>query len=229
MEFNKENLLIVEDHKDTLNSMYDFFKFIFNKVYLAEDGLEALEIYNNNSIDVIVSDINLPKLNGLDLIKEIRKDNLSIPIIIVSAQFNTDVLFKASNSNIQAYLRKPIMIDEIKKALKTITDYRNLNIENKKQNLTKINNSIYFNKHNHYILVDNIKIELTKKECELLSLLLMNKNQIVYYQKIEQELWLNHGNSMSEYSLRTLIKKIRKKLKYEVLENIPKVGYKINC
>ena len=72
MNFSKQNVLIVEDDIETLEIMTEVFEAIFSKVYQAKDGYEAIENFQKNKIDVILCDINIPKLNGLDVVNNIR-------------------------------------------------------------------------------------------------------------------------------------------------------------
>lgn len=113
MDFSKQNILIIEDDLETLELMIEIFESEFSTVYSAIDGYEAIEVFNQNKIDVILCDINIPKLDGLDTINKLRKIDYSIPIIIVSAYSDSNNLLRASNSNIQGYFTKPLTLDKI--------------------------------------------------------------------------------------------------------------------
>lgn len=114
MNFSKQNILIIEDDLDTLNLMIEIFESDFNRVYFSRDGEDAIEVFKTNRIDVILCDINIPKLNGLNTIIKIRELDYIVPIIVISAYSDNDYLLKASNSNIQGYLIKPLTLDKIK-------------------------------------------------------------------------------------------------------------------
>ncbi len=227
MGFSKQSILIVEDELETLEIMKEIFEMIFSKVYLAEDGKKALELFKSHIVDLILCDINLPKMDGLSVIKNIRDDNLDIPIVIISAYSDTDTLFKASNSNIQGYIKKPMTSNDIDEMLDKVRDYQKRKDYDKKE-LIKIKSNIFFDIRNSQIIVDDNKEILTQKEFDLMSLLVNYINQIVNYKIIEQIVWLNKDQSMSSTSLRTLVKKLRKKVKYNIIENIPKQGYRLN-
>lgn len=222
MDFSKQNILIVEDNIETLEIMIELFESEFSTVLKATNGDEAFETFKNNKIDVILCDINIPKLNGLDTINKIRKIDYSIPIIVISAYSDSDNLLKASNSNIQGYITKPLTLDKIEEIMAKIFYHKNHQLINNIQ----LNSSTILDLENSQVIVNNKVKKLTYKEIEFIKLLLQKKNSVVSYMTIEQVLW-NDGKIMTSTSLRTLVKNIRKKLSCDIIENIPKVGYKL--
>jgi PAS domain S-box-containing protein len=103
-------ILYVEDDKDCRESVAAVFNNIFKKVYIASDGEEALKYYNanKNTIDIIVSDINMPNIDGIELLEIIRKDNETLPFIITSAYTESEYLLKSIELNITGYITKPL-------------------------------------------------------------------------------------------------------------------------
>lgn len=223
MNFSKQNILIIEDDIETLEIMVELFESTFSNVYTSTNGYEAIEIFEKNLIDVILCDINIPKLNGLDTISKIRELDYSIPIIIISACSDTQTLLKASNCNIQGYILKPIMFDDVQNIKNKIFHHQNYEFMNKN---IEINFSTSLNLQNNQIIIEGKIIKLTIKETEFLKLLIKKKGSIVSYEIIDQVVW-GEENVMSSTSLRTLVKNIRKKLSCEIIENIPKMGYRI--
>ena len=223
MNFSKQNILIIEDDIETLEIMVELFESTFSNVYTSTNGYEAIEIFEKNLIDVILCDINIPKLNGLDTISKIRELDYSIPIIIISACSDTQTLLKASNCNIQGYILKPIMFDDVQNIKNKIFYHQNYEFMNKN---IEINFSTSLNLQNNQIIIEGKIIKLTIKETEFLKLLIKKKGSIVSYEIIDKVVW-GEENIMSSTSLRTLVKNIRKKLSCEIIENIPKMGYRI--
>ena len=134
-------LLCVEDDAEVLAIYENLFSVMFAKVYVAKDGEEALEIYKNNAIDIILTDYKMPKLNGLDLSKRVREDNPHIPIIMVTALENIGMLREAFELNITGFLKKPITADSLSKtfaiALKLIIAQRIIDQEEQKAQLQR--------------------------------------------------------------------------------------------
>ncbi len=223
MDFSKQNILIIEDDLETLELMIEIFESEFSTVYSAIDGYEAIEVFNQNKIDVILCDINIPKLDGLDTINKLRKIDYSIPIIIVSAYSDSNNLLRASNSNIQGYFTKPLTLDKIDNILNKIFYHQNHEFINKK---LQINPSTILDLGNSQVIINNEVRKFTNKEFEFIKLLVQKKGSIVPYRTIEEIVW-NDDKMMSSTSLRTLVKNIRKKLSCDVIENISKMGYRL--
>ena len=150
MNFSKQNILIIEDNLETLELMIEIFESEFSSVYTATDGYEALEVLEKNKINVILCDINIPKLNGLETINKIRKINYSIPIIIISAYSDSENLLKAANSNIQGYFTKPLTLDKVEKIMDKIFHHQNHEISTKN---IQLNSSTLLDLQNSQVIV----------------------------------------------------------------------------
>lgn len=223
MDFSKQNILIIEDNLETLELMIETFESEFSTVYSATNGYDAIEVFKRNNINVILCDINIPKLNGLDTINQIRKINYSVAIIVISAYSDSDYLLKASNSNIQGYFIKPLTLDKVEDILNKIFFHQNHQFVNKN---IQLNATTILDLQNSQVIVAGEIRKLTTKESGFIKLLIQNQDSIVSYKTIEQVVW-NDDKIMTSTSLRTMVKNIRKKLSCDIIENIPKVGYKL--
>jgi DNA-binding response OmpR family regulator len=203
--------------------MVEIFESKFSKVFTAVDGYDAIEVFKNNKIDVVLCDINIPKLNGLETIIKIREIDYSVPIIIITAYSDTETLLKASNCNVQGYILKPIKFEDIQYILKKVYQHQNNEYHNGR---ISINSSIILDTVNSEFMFEGNSVKLTLKELEFLKLLIKKRGSAVHYSIIERVVW--NDNVMSSTSLRTLVKNIRKKISYDIVENVPKVGYKVN-
>ena len=181
MNFSKQTILIIEDDLETLEIMIEIFESEFAIVYSAINGCNAIEIFKNNKVDVILCDINIPKLNGLDTITTIRKINYSIPIIIISAYSDSETLLKASNSNIQGYFTKPLTSDKVENILDRVHHHQNNEIVIKNIQLSP---STILDLQNSKVSIDDEIREFTSKEMELIKLLIHKKGSIVSYKTI---------------------------------------------
>jgi diguanylate cyclase (GGDEF)-like protein len=144
------SVLYVEDENDVREFTSKLLSSLLKKVYVAQNGLEGLELYkeNQNDIDLIISDINMPKMNGLDMCEQIRKINNEMPLVITSAHNDTSFLRKAIQVGVNTYAMKPIdlyqLIESIIKAMEPILLKRklielNLSLESKiEQEVSKI-------------------------------------------------------------------------------------------
>ena len=136
---NKLNILYVEDDLNCREFMETAIKKIFNNVYVACDGLEAIEIYKDlksskTKLDVIVSDVDMPNLGGIDLLSQIREDNPDIPFLLATAYSSTDYLVSSISQGVSGYIVKPVVFSELLEKITIICKKRNKIELIKKQN-----------------------------------------------------------------------------------------------
>lgn len=218
--FGQKTILIAEDHPETRTSLESFLKAIFKEVITAEDGVDCLEKVEYYKPDILITDIRMPELDGLESIKKIRQSDHTLPIIIISAYNNVEYLLQASNLDIQGYLLKPLDIEDLNKILTKIFNHDNIWIELKdKLKYSYVNSSLVYK---------NEFISLGHKENEFLNILVKNKGAVVSYEVLEELIWGKDNESMSFDSIRTLVKKLRKKIPIDIIENVSKSGYKIS-
>ena len=215
-------ILYVEDNLEVQREVCEILSQFNANIYKASNGCEALEIFKNNHIDLIISDIDMPHMNGIELISSIRQIDKKVAVLMLTAYKTEDYLFECANLNIQAYLLKPISYDKLKEAFKKIIDYLDIN-----KHIIKIIDNIYYDTLNGIVLNNTNEIHLNKKEMRLMSLLLDNKNEIVTYKQIENKVWGTYDEVMTSNALRTIIKNLRKKLSNDLIQNISGIGYKL--
>jgi len=115
-------LLYIEDNDELLSLKYTIFDEIFSKVFLAKSGYDGLQIYKNEKIDLIITDINMPHMNGIQMLEKIKNINADQKVIVYSAYSEYEYLSSLNQMEIDAYLRKPL---ETKKMFETIYDVLN--------------------------------------------------------------------------------------------------------
>ena len=169
------SILYVEDENDVREFTSKLLTSLLKKVYTAKDGQEGLDIYkeNFNNIDLIISDINMPKMNGLIMCEKIKEINKDIPLVITSAQNDTNFLKKAIEVGVSTYAMKPIdlyqLIESITKAMEPILLRKqlvelNLSLETKiEQEICKIK-SILDAQNNIIILTNKENITNVNKK-----------------------------------------------------------------
>jgi len=120
-----KTLLIVDDEEKILSRMEVILEGIPDTILTASNGQEALQVYKNNEIDCIISDINMPIMNGIDLIKNIRKIDKDIPFIFYTAHGNHNLMLEVAKYGAFDFIEKPALdsVEEIvKRALAFKTD-----------------------------------------------------------------------------------------------------------
>ena len=138
-------ILIAEDNEEDLKILVSALNKYFNKVLTATNGLEALKIYKENSdIDIIISDIVMEKMNGIELLKSIRFSDLYIPFIIISGKIENDILVEAINLNVSSYILKPIDIPTLLEKIDIVCEkkYFEFRLKRKQEELNNYISSV---------------------------------------------------------------------------------------
>ncbi len=214
-------LLYVEDEAFIRQNAILFLEDTFNEIYEADNAFSALEIYEERKPDIIITDISMPKMNGLEMCERIRKKDQKTPIIITTAHTNTDYLLKAVELQLVKYLLKPIDEDELKEAIELCFE----RLQQSGSNIIRLNEDFNYDSFNHTLLKDDTVVKLTNRESLFLKLLIKNRERVCTYKEIENYVFSDHG--MSEDALKTVVKNLRKKSDSSLIQNHSKIGYKI--
>lgn len=214
-------ILLAEDEVSVRTSFKRVLELYVGKVLEANDGLEALEVFKIDKIDIIFSDVKMPKLNGIDFIKQVRKINKNIPIVITSAYSDRDYLLESIKLSLVEYLIKPIKEDDLLRVLTNCASTLMQN-HNDKINLSKKSVYDFTNKTYSY---NKKEIPLTNKEVEFIELLLSKRGNLVTKPHIESKLYM-YGEAPPS-ALKNLVFKLRKKLKDDIIKTVGQHGYMI--
>ncbi|WP_258238887.1 response regulator [Arcobacter sp. CECT 8985] len=215
-------ILYVEDDEIARVNAVEFLEDYFESIYSAKDGLEALSLYEKFHPDIIITDIQMPKINGLEFIKKVRRYDLNTQIIIISAYSTKDYLLQAVELRLIKYLIKPVKFDELLKAIEESKEF----LQKSSSNIINFCDNLTFDMFNKVVKKDNTLIKITIKEILLLELLLKNKNRYVTYQEIENYVWAD--DVMSKDALKSLVKRLKNSLNCECITNLSGYGYKID-
>jgi len=222
IEKTKYSLLYVEDEVDVREMVVEYLEVFFLDVYTASNGVEALEIYNDKKPDVIISDIEMPKMNGLKLASLIRKEDLTTPIILTTAYTSVEYLLKATELSLIKYLVKPVEEEKLEEALAICFERLD---SSSSPSVVALTQKHRYDTFNCTLTYEDTTIELSNSQIKLLNLLIKNRNRAVRYVEIENHIW--YDKVMSEAALRSLVYDIRQLIAKEVIENVSKIGYKI--
>jgi len=221
IEQPKYSLLYIEDEVSVREMAVEYLELFFVDIYTASNGEEALEIYNDKKPDVIISDIEMPKMNGLQLASLIRKKDLTTPIIMTTAYTSVEYLLEATELNLIKYLVKPIKEEKLEEALKICFE----RLESSSPSIVALTDKYLYDTFNCTLQYEGKIVELTTSQIKLLNLLIKNRKRAVSYVEIENHIW--YDRVMSKMALRSLIYDIRRLISKEIIENISKTGYKI--
>ncbi len=226
-ELGKMTLLYAEDEPATLKLHTEYFENYFKQVYTAENGKQALAIYKEKEPDVVVLDINMPLVNGLEVSREIRKKDKKTQIVLLTARIDKEAFMEAVELGLTAYLEKPITRRPMQAALAKISDAFT------KQSVGKLwffdDQFFTWDKNKQELCHGKTEIHLTKKEKQLLDLFVSSRHRNVTYQQIYEYVWFeDQDKEYSENTIKTLIKGLRDKLPPQAIKNVYAIGYHLN-
>jgi DNA-binding response OmpR family regulator len=202
-------LLFVENEPGIRKNFEEYFKLLFKDVFIAVDGLDGLDKYKKNNPDFVITDIKMPNMDGITMVKKIRENNQTTPIVIISAHTEVDLLLESIPLNLIKYIVKPLnqtKLDEVFEIFIQNKKNINFNYDKEKSEIT-LNEKIY---------------TLSLKENLFLDKMI-NQNRVISYEEIELDIW--DGHEMTQNALRLFIKNLRKKLPENFIKNIPNHGY----
>ncbi len=215
------SILYVEDDEITRENISSFLEKKCHTIFSAKNGEEGYEKFLKYSPHIVITDIEMPKLDGISMAKKIREHSKTTQIIITTAYTDHSYLLKAINLHLVKYITKPISIAKINESLKDCEGY----IDNNEKIKKEFSNSGFYDIYTKELIIENKVIKLSKNERELLELLIDNHPYAVSYEVIEQYVY---NFESSKNAIKLLIKALRKKVGQNNIDNISGFGYKIN-
>lgn len=217
-QLNNYSVLCVEDEEIIRTGMVNTLKYYFKDVYEASNGDEAYDLYSEHKPDIILCDIQMPKINGIDFITKLRQTDRNTLVIMITAYSSEEYLMQLINLNINHYILKPLNSTNLLEGI--IKAFGN-----------RLNKHLFFSK-DMYLDIKTYKlfykeeeVILRKRDIDFLLLLHENKNQIVPYSLIEDTLW--RDKVMSTSALKTFVKEFRQRIPQDILINVQQIGYQL--
>jgi len=217
------SLLLAEDEHELLEYLGEYLHLFFGKIYTATNGEEAFLIYKDKKPDIIITDINMPSLDGLSLITKIRSDDKDTKIVIMSAHSEEEKLLRAVELHLETYLIKPIDVEKLKSVL-----FSSVDEIRKVSKRVYLDSETYWDKVSDKLFKNKKEIPLKTKEIVCMKLLCQEAGEAVSPERIFYAVHKN-GNDLpfSSDSVTSLIKRLREKLPKGTLKNVYAKGYKI--
>lgn len=197
-------------------------------VFLAENGIEAYNIYQKEDISLLVLDVMMPKKDGFTLAKEIRMEDDTVPIIFLTAKSQTQDVVEGFTIGGNDYLKKPFSMEEL---IVRINNLLNRTKLQKTAEIIKIGNYLFDFPKQTLQYKEEEKTQLTHREAHLLYHLIKNKNEVLERSLILNKLWGN-DDFFNARSMDVFITKLRKKLNRDEtiqIVNVRGFGYKLIC
>jgi DNA-binding response OmpR family regulator len=222
-------VLIVEDETIVSMEIESYLESInFKVIGTASNFKDAYTLAIQHKPHIILMDIKLKgNIDGIDTASKILNE-IDTTIIYLTAYCDEQTLQRAVKTNPSAYLVKPFNKKELFASLKIASftyDKKNQECNIKKGDII-LDDEFSFDSKNQQLICCNDYLHLTKREQELLNLLVKSKNSIVYIDDMENEIWPD--KLPNENTRRALVSRLRSKLKYKFIETIPSIGYRIS-
>lgn len=208
----KPAILLIEDDPN----ITDFMEVVLDQqryqLTVASTGMEALTAFQKSSIDLILLDLGLPDIDGIDLLKILRK-RMHLPIIIISARNNEEEKVKALDLGADDYVTKPFGTNELLARIRTALRHQNVQAES----VSVIeNNGLKIDFERQLVYKDGQEIHLTKNEYRILALMFRQLGKVVTYQTLMTEVWGPYSDDSQ--TLRVNMSNIRKKIEKDTLK-----------
>lgn len=222
------DVLVIEDDQSVRVLVRAVLEKNGNTVSQAENAADGQELAFNNEYDIIILDLGLPDGDGFEICKNIRDEDITTPVLILSAEQETDVKVKCLKVGADDYLTKPFNPEELMARVEAIT--RRSTDASGEQNLHCGELEVKLLEREFY--VDGTEVDLTNNEFNLLVYLLKNKNRIISQEEIAEKVWDIHFDTQTNYInvyISYLRKKIRDHTEVDYIETVRKKGFVLRC
>ena len=216
----KINILIVEDEKEIREGVSEYLSEVGYNAISAEDGMQAIELFKNSKIDLVILDIMLPKANGFVVLNKIRQES-NVPVIMLTAMSDDYTQIMSFDEKADDYITKPFSIIVLHKRIEALLRRGVKVSENKKW----FYGDIEIDFEGYSARKNGENIDLKPKEIKLIELLLKYEGKVLTRAQILDNLW-NIEESPNDRVIDVYIKNIRKKLLLDCIVTVKGIGYK---
>ncbi|MDP3266431.1 MAG: response regulator transcription factor [Sulfuricurvum sp.] len=211
-------VLLLEDEYMLRVSITEFLEDIGFEVMGFSNGDQAFDAMYETQFDLYLLDVNVPGMNGFDLLRTLRKEGNKIPAIFLTSMVNVDNLQEGYKSGCCDYIRKPFDLTELQlRIMHALKDYYHNG-----DNLLDFGEGLVYDTEKFILSHSGNDITLSKTEKEILGVLLKHQNQIVSVSMFQDEIW---GEYVDPANIRVQINNLRKKLPIEIIQNRRGLGY----
>lgn len=216
-------ILLLEDDTLLNEILEEFLEELEYDVVSTYDGQDALEAIYENSFDLLILDVNVPSLNGFDLLKGLKENNIDIPTIFITSLHTSKDMENGFNSGADDYIKKPFHLSELELRINNIKRLRQI----ESTGIVNLSEELSYNYDTKFITVENIETHLSKTESKVFEYFIKNKNKSISIEEISLNNWL-YDEVPTATTIRTYIKNLRKILGKDRITTIKSIGYKLN-
>ena len=214
--------LYVEDDNEVRQQTAKILRLFFHQVTNCGDVQEGIDKFKAGKIDIVFTDINMPGINGLEMLERIKQIDPSVKTVIFSAYDESKFFTKAISIGVDGYILKPFTTEDLLSVLEKITQ----SIETKPGKFIYLSGDFVWDKQSLTLSKAGEIIKLTKNETSLLRLLLSSSGRIASGLEIENELF-EDCDEYDDKRVRNIVSRFHRKIGYKLIENICSQGYRI--
>lgn len=215
-------ILLLEDELMLRSSIEEYLESLNHKVIGVSQGDEALKTLENQEFDLLILDINVPKVNGLELLNELNKIDIKSPTIFISANLDIEDISKAFELGACDYLKKPFHLKELGIRIDRVKKEQDI----RSKHHLLLSKKYSFSKEEQILFYNNTTQTVTKKQLQILTLLCENIGIVVDFEKFRSFVW--NDEPVDNATIRAEISRFRKSLKEDFILNVKGVGYRID-
>lgn len=212
--------LLVEDDEIAAIAIEQGLKPYCKKIAIANDGEEGLKLYKKYLFDMVITDINLPKINGFEMIREILVFNPTQDFIVITSYDTDDNILTSIKEGAYIYMRKPLSLIELQTHL-IMFSQRKI----KKNNKIRLSQNIFLDTQTQIIYKNNQKLFLSPKLNKIFWLLYYNKNNIVSYDNIISYVYDDEETNIN--TIRMALLRLKKQIGNDLIQNVSNLGYSL--
>jgi DNA-binding response OmpR family regulator len=212
-------ILLLEDEMMLNNAISEYLSSIGHLVTSFTDGQDVLDSVDN-SYDLLILDVNVPTVNGFDVLDSLNKKNKFIPTIFITALIDIEDITKAYNLGCREYIKKPFHLEELGIKINQI-----LKKDKQSTSHMKLSENYSYSKTEKVLYFNSEAQNLTKKQLEIVHILALNINMIVDFERFRVDVW--DAEDIDNPTIRAEISRLKKALKEDFIKNIRGLGYKV--
>jgi len=214
-----KQLIYAEDDPRIATGLKEIFSYYFAEVRHVNNGKEAIELFESGFGDVVITDVMMPEIDGMRLAHYFYETQSSIPLVVISANSDFELVRKSIKYKVVDYILKPVMKKEIHELLDGITQ----RFQEQNMQIYNITANIAYHREKRALISSENQFALGKLESEMLELLLQNRGRLLSKEKIYTEIY--QDREVGKSSLKNLISKLRKKLGTNIIVALRDEGY----
>ncbi len=216
-------ILLLEDDMILSEIIEEYLLNLGYEVFLAYTACEAEDLAYSSTFDLMLLDVNVPMGNGFEFLGALRDVGNTTPAIFITSLDDAADMQTGFDKGCDDYIKKPFELKELEIRINNIK--RIYKIED--SSIMQITPTLHFDTNNYLLIKDDEKIQLPKKESQILTYFLRNRNKTISTEELGINVW-DYENAPSDATIRTYIKNLRKAIGADILTNIKGVGYRFN-